>query len=163
MCCSVLHCVAACCCMLHFAAGCDVIYDPLVAAAQTAARLFLCACVESGSRCNILQHTAVCHYANDHTPDFVCAESVTHCNTLQHTATHFNTLQHATVQTVQSGMHCGTMQRTATHCNTLQHKATSRCADGRTPVSFPEKETGVLQCVAVCCVALRRVAVCCSV
>ena len=97
--------------------------------------------------------------------------TATHCNTLQHTATHCNTLQH-----------------TATHCNkkcdhflrrtSLSNPAfqvsqqafmCARCASRNDRISC----CSVLQCVAVCCSAMRLkkwshfllqcVAVCCSV
>ena len=72
------------------------------------------------------------------------------CNTLQHTATHGNTLQHISTQTLplMKASHKSAHlinQNTATHCNTLQHTAT------QATWLFPLVEEFALKCVAVCC------------
>jgi len=65
--------------------------------------------------------------------------TATHCNTLQHATTHMSYFLFAVCCLLLGTCGCeGTLQRAATHCNTLQHTA----AHFNTPVVF---------LIAVCC------------
>ena len=50
--------------------------------------------------------------------------TATHCNTLQHATTHCNTLQRSDSPQGMTTRHCNTLQHTATRCSMLQHAAT---------------------------------------
>jgi len=100
-------------------------------------------------------------------PHTALQHTATHCNTLQHTATHSNTLQHIAT-------YCNTLQHIATHCNTPSTSVPSR-AGGEASARATETTSSSLsamppdeyfhrlqvQCAAVCCSVVHRVAVCC--
>ena len=94
---SLLQCVAVCCSVLQCVAVC----------------------------CSVLQCLALCPCCG--TAKSTARRESELFHTLQHTATHCNTLQHATA--LREGnqslfTHCNTLQHPAAHCNTLQHTAT---------------------------------------
>jgi len=129
-------------------------------------------CNALATHCNTLQHTATClsvlmqmmfFHMYDGLGGNTLQHTATHCNTLQHTATHRNKLQH-----------------TATHrktCNTLQHITHAKIQSTRTrrqlwrkwiwirTDAIPAAQLSALYsaiqvCIVVCCIMLRRVAVC---
>ena len=125
----------------------------------------------TATHCNTLERTVSDSLAIIKTQR--CSRTLQHtarrCNTLQHTATHC--LRHAAIIKTQrrSRTHCNTLQHTATHCNTLSltHWSASRrsvaLASVRCVRLVGEAHAAlksVLQCVAVRCSVLQRVAEC---
>jgi len=125
----------------------------------------------TASHYTTLQHTAMGYSQITH-----C--NTTYCNKLHHTATHCD--RRLWCQALQRLQLTATLypHHTATHCNTLQHTATGgpgithwrlprtvftrvvyRCFDLICGHTATEAHlSGVLQCVAVCCSVLQRVA-----
>ena len=127
--------------------------------------------LHTATHCNTLQHTATHCNTLQHTA------ISTHCSTLQHSAALLNILQHTTQ------LQHGTWQHTAALCTKLQHLqhtathyttasrhlsgmamsciSRSVMSDSSLAVPFfndPSFCRRHLQCVAVCCSVLQRVA-----